>query len=298
MHIFYHPDYDIPVPPTHRFVGTKFSDLYNHLLTQPYASKLKVSHPTPAPIRRVSRAHSSSYIEKVSKDELSKEDLRLINLPWSERLRNRSFLAIEGTYQTARQALKSGVACHVGGGTHHAHRDHGLGFCVLNDLAYTAKNLIAEGHVQEILILDLDVHQGDGTIDICQSEPQIFTCSIHSESNFPFEKKKGWMDTGLPAGTKDQVYLDTLSQTLEAVQKSITPDLVLFDAGIDVYTDDGLGNLELSIEGIRKRDQLVFEHFRSKDIPVATVIGGGYSKDRQELAYRHGLVFESAITYL
>ena len=186
----------------------------------------------------------------------------------------------------------------MGGGTHHAHRDHGLGFCVFYDLGYTAKNLIAEGHVEKVLILDLDVHQGDGTIDICQDDPHIFTCSIHSESNFPFEKKKGWMDIGLPAGTKDQAYLDTLSQTLDSIQSSLTPDLILFDAGIDVYTNDSLGNLELSIEGIQKRDQLVFEHFRGRSIPVATVIGGGYSQDRQELASRHGLIFESAINYL
>ena len=140
LNIIYHPEYDIPVPSTHRFVGTKFSDLYNHLQTQPFASKLKVSQPTPAPREHIARAHYSSYIEKVSKNELSKDDLRLISLPWSERLRNRSFLAIEGTYQTARQALKSGIACHVGGGTHHAHRDHGMGFCVFNDLGYAAKN--------------------------------------------------------------------------------------------------------------------------------------------------------------
>ena len=117
MHIFYHPDYDIPVPSTHRFVGSKFSDLYNHLQSQSFASKLKVGEPTPAPMERITRVHSSSYIEKVSQDELSKEDLRLINLPWSQQLRNRSFLAIEGTYLAARQALKSGIACHVGGGT-------------------------------------------------------------------------------------------------------------------------------------------------------------------------------------
>jgi acetoin utilization deacetylase AcuC-like enzyme len=298
LNIIYHPEYDIPVPSTHRFVGTKFSDLYNHLQTQPFASKLKVSQPTPAPREHIARAHYSSYIEKVSKNELSKDDLRLISLPWSERLRNRSFLAIEGTYQTARQALKSGIACHVGGGTHHAHRDHGMGFCVFNDLGYAAKNLIAEDHVQKVLILDLDVHQGDGTIDICQGDPQIFTCSIHSESNFPFEKKQGWMDIGLPAGTKDETYLDILSQTLQSIRRSLTPDLVLFDAGIDVYSEDGLGNLELSIEGIRKRDRLVLEYYRGKNIPVATVIGGGYSKDTQELAHRHGLIFESAIHYL
>ena len=298
MHIFYHPDYDIPVPDTHRFVGSKFSDLFHYLQVQPFANQLEVHQPTPASTERLQRAHASYYINKVTQDQLSPMDLRQINLPWSKRLRQRSFLAIEGTYMTAKQALKSGIACHIGGGTHHAHHNNGLGFCVFNDLAYTAKNLIAEGHVEKVLILDLDVHQGDGTIDICQGDPHIFTCSIHSESNFPFEKKQGWMDIGLPAGTKDEAYLDTLSQTLQSIERSLTPDLVLFDAGIDVYSEDGLGNLELSIEGIRKRDQLVFEHYRGKNIPIATVIGGGYSKDTQELAHRHGLVFESAINYL
>lgn len=296
--IFYHHEYDIPVPTTHRFVGSKFSDLFIYLQHQSFSSLLQHQTPSSAPLEKIQRAHSSSYVHQVLNDELSNQDLRLINLPWSKRLRQRSILAIEGTYQTALQALQSGIACHVGGGTHHAHRDHGLGFCVFNDLAYTAKNLIAEGHVEKILILDLDVHQGDGTIDICQGDPHIFTCSIHSESNFPFEKKQGWMDIGLPAGTKDEAYLAILSQTLQSIERSLTPDLVIFDAGIDVYSEDGLGNLELSIEGIRQRDRLVLEHYRGKNIPVATVIGGGYSKDTQELAHRHGLIFESAIHYL
>jgi acetoin utilization deacetylase AcuC-like enzyme len=200
VHIFYHADYDIPVPDTHRFVGSKFSDLFYHLQTLPFANQLKVCRPEPAPSKRLQRAHASYYIDKVAQDQLSASDLRQISLPWTGRLRQRSFLAIEGTYLTAKQALKSGMACHVGGGTHHAHRNHGLGFCVFNDLGYTAKNLVAEGYVEKVLILDLDVHQGDGTIDICQGDPHIFTCSIHSESNFPFEKKKvGWMSAFLPA---------------------------------------------------------------------------------------------------
>ena len=295
MHIFYHPDYDIPVPSTHRFVGTKFSDLYNHLQVQPFASKLKVGEPTPAPMERITRAHTSSYIEKVFSDELSKDDLRLINLPWSERLRNRSFLAIEGTYQTARQALKSGIACHVGGGTHHAHRDHGLGFCVFNDLAYTARNLIAEGHIEKVLILDLDVHQGDGTIDICQGDPQIFTCSIHSESNFPFEKKQGWLDVSIPAKSSDEYYLSQINQTLKEIDNRISPDIVLYDGGVDIFRDDGLGNLNISREGIIQRDKMILENFRKKRVPVTTVIGGGYSVDKSELASRHAIVFEVAI---
>ena len=194
MHIFYHTDYDIPVPDTHRFVGSKFSDLFHHLQTLSFANQLEVCQPEPAPSKRLQRAHASYYIDKVAQDQLSSSDLRQISLPWSERLRQRSFLAIEGTYMTAKQALKSGMACHVGGGTHHAHRNHGLDFCVFNDLGYAAKNLIAEGHVEKVLILDLDVHQGHGTIDICQGDPHIFTCTIHSESTFPFENKSGWMD--------------------------------------------------------------------------------------------------------
>ena len=295
MHIFYHPDYDIPVPSTHRFVGTKFSDLYNHLQTQPFASKLKVGQPTPAPMERIIRAHTSSYIKKVSQDTLSKEDLRLINLPWSERLRNRSFLAIEGTYLTARQALQSGIACHVGGGTHHAHRDYGLGFCVFNDLGYAAKSLIAEGYVEKVLILDLDVHQGDGTIDICQGEPKIFTCSIHSESNFPFEKKHGWLDVSIPARSSDEYYISQIIQTLKEINNRISPDIVLYDGGVDIFKDDGLGNLNISREGIIQRDKIIIENFRKKRVPVTTVIGGGYSDDKSELASRHAIVFEVAL---
>ena len=298
LNIIYHPNYDIPVPLNHRFVGTKFSDLFYYLQSQSYFSKCQVTQPQSAPKERLLRAHSLSYVDKIYEEKLNDNELRKINLPWSTRLRDRSFLAIEGTYQAAKLALNYGIACHVGGGTHHAHRDYGFGFCVFNDLAYTALNLIEQDFVKSVLILDADVHQGDGSIDICQNHPSIYTCSIHSESNFPFEKKQGWMDIGLPAGTKDEAYLDTLSQTLQSIDRSLTPDLVLFDAGIDVYSDDGLGNLELSIEGIRKRDQLVLEHYRGKNIPVATVIGGGYSKDTQELARRHGLIFESAIKYL
>ena len=190
------------------------------------------------------------------------------------------------------------MACHVGGGTHHAHFDHGYGFCVFNDLAYTAINLLNQKLVKKVLILDLDVHQGDGTIDICQKYSSIFTCSIHSESNFPYEKKQGWMDVSLAAAIGDDEYLETLTKTLMLIQDQITPDIVLYDAGVDVFSNDKLGNLQLSFDGIKKRDQIVLDHFRNKNIPVATVIGGGYSKDHAELADRHSIIFEVALKYL
>jgi len=294
LNITYHPDYDIPVPTNHRFVGSKFSDLFNYLQRQSYFSHCKITQPQKANQVRLQRSQSSYYINKVKEDNLSKEEIRKINLPWSNRLKERSFLAIEGTLNAAKLALQTGIACHVGGGTHHAHHSHGYGFCIFNDLAYTAINLIEEGYVKSVLILDLDVHQGDGTIDICQNYPSIYTCSIHSESNFPFEKKKGWMDVAIPAGSGDDFYLLQLQKTLDDIKHRISPDIVLYDAGIDVFVGDGLGNLEITREGIIKRDEMVLGNFHNRNIPVATVIGGGYSSDTQELASRHAIIFNVA----
>ena len=152
--------------------------------------------------------------------------------------------------------------------------------------------------VKKVLILDLDVHQGDGTIDICKNYSTIYTCSIHSESNFPYEKKQGWIDISLPSGIEDNDYLQILKKTLEKIQQVIIPDIVLYDAGVDVFADDKLGNLKLSIEGIKERDRIVLKHYREKNIPIATVIGGGYSKDNEELASRHSIIFETALKYL
>ena len=295
LNITYHPEYDIPVPPKHRFVGTKFSDLFSYLQSQTYFLKFQVTQPQRASKERLLRAHSLSYVDKIYEERLSDNDLKKINLPWSTQLRNRSFLAIEGTYQAAKLALNYGIACHVGGGTHHAHHDYGFGFCVFNDLAYTALNLIEEDHVKSVLILDADVHQGDGTIDICQSHPSIYTCSIHSESNFPFEKKQGWLDMSIPAGTNDDHYLTQINQILKEIDNRISPDIVLYDAGIDIFKEDGLGNLNISRKGIIQRDQIILEYFKNKRIPVTTVIGGGYSIDPYELASRHSIIFETAL---
>jgi acetoin utilization deacetylase AcuC-like enzyme len=295
--IIYHENYDIPVPKAHSFVGTKFSDLFNHLQKK-YSHNLDVLEPFPAQLNNLKESHDVEYINKVAKDELTKDYLKLINLPWSARLRDRSYLETEGTYLTAKTALDRGLACHVGGGTHHAHYDHGFGFCVFNDLAYTAIRLIKEKLVKQVLILDLDVHQGDGTIDICHKYSSIYTCSMHSETNFPYDKKQGWMDIGLPSHIEDHEYLNKLEETLEKIKQHITPDIVLYDAGVDVFRDDKLGNLEVSLDGIRQRDLMVLNHYRKLNTPVATVIGGGYSKDKEELAKRHSIIFETAIKYL
>ena len=295
--IIYHPHYDIPVPKIHSFVGNKFSDLFTYLQDH-FFQNLDILTPSSATFENLKKSHEIDYINKVTNDQLTKDHLRLINLPWSERLRERSFLETEGTFLTAKKSLETGLSCHVGGGTHHAHFDHGYGFCVFNDLAYTAINLIKEKLVTKVLILDLDVHQGDGTIDICKKYSSIYTCSIHSNSNFPYEKKQGWMDVSLPSAIGDDEYLETLKKTLQSIHEQITPDIVLYDAGVDIFFDDKLGNLKVSLDGIKQRDHMVLDHYRKKNIPIATVIGGGYSKDHQELASRHGIIFETAIKYL
>ena len=297
LSIIYHQNYDIPVPKIHSFVGSKFSDLF-HYLQKNYASSLNVITPSFANLDKLKQVHQIDYINKVEESELTKDYLRLINLPWSDRLRERSFLETEGTLLTAKEALKNKIACHVGGGTHHAHYSYGYGFCVFNDLAYTAINLIEEKLVKNVLILDLDVHQGDGTIDICQNYSSIYTCSVHSNESFPFDKKKGCMDIALPAEIRDYEYLKTIEETLKKIKKQFTPDIVLYDAGVDVYENDKLGNLKISIEGIHQRDTMVLDHFLNRNIPIATVIGGGYSKNDSELAERHSIIFQNAIKYL
>ena len=225
LSIIYHQNYDIPVPKIHSFVGSKFSDLFRNLQKN-YASSLNVITPSSAHLDKLKQVHQIDYINKVEENQLTKDYLRLINLPWSNRLRERSFLETEGTLLTAKEALKNKIACHVGGGTHHAHYSYGYGFCVFNDLAYTAINLIEEKLVKNVLILDLDVHQGDGTIDICQNYSSIYTCSVHSNESFPFDKKKGWMDIGLPAEISDYDYLKTIEQTLQNIKTKLP--LILF----------------------------------------------------------------------
>ena len=190
INVVYNHNYDIPLPDGHRFVGTKFSDLYNHIKDSDIYKNLIIHKSIEAPISDVQCVHNSEYVLNVKQGNLSRADERKINLPWSKRLARRSFLAIQGTLQTSQLALENGVACHLAGGTHHAFKDCGSGFCVFNDLAYASIALLNQKKVKKILILDLDVHQGDGTASICENIDNIFTCSIHCKNNFPFEKKK------------------------------------------------------------------------------------------------------------
>lgn len=292
--ILYNDAYDINVPIGHRFNGTKFSKLANQLQKSDFYQRLDFHQSSPVRYQDVLRTHDVDYVQRVVDRALSREEVRQINLPINTQLIKRSFLALNGTYTTALKALDEGVACHAAGGTHHAHYSKGLGFCVFNDLAFTALNLIEHGSAKKVLILDLDVHQGDGTIDICHDKNGIYTCSLHCEQNFPFQKRQGTRDVSLENHLEDTAYLNKLHITLKEISKEFMPDIVLYDAGVDVFFGDQLGNLDLTLEGIFKRDCNVLEHFKSRKVPVATVIGGGYSPCDSDIAKRHLSIFRAA----
>jgi acetoin utilization deacetylase AcuC-like enzyme len=266
----------------------------HHLQRSDFSKQLAFIHSSPVRYRDIQCTHAHDYVQRVATGMLSQEEVRQINLPMNAQLIKRSFLALNGTYTTALKALDTGVACHAAGGTHHAHYSHGSGFCVFNDLAFTAVNLIKHGLVYSVLILDLDVHQGDGTIDICHGKSGIYTCSLHCEQNFPFQKRQGTRDVPLNCHLEDNAYLHQLHRTLNDISREFTPEIVLYDAGVDVFLGDQLGNLDLTLEGIFKRDCCVLEHFKTLNIPIATVIGGGYSPYDADIAQRHLSIFHAA----
>ena len=291
-----HPDYDIPLPDGHRFPATKFSRLVNRLNADGIVGRFVPLQPEPVNPLALSLTQDADYIDAIANGTLDQNSQRILGLKWSQVLANRSFLAVNGTLLAARHALAHGLACHAAGGTHHAHHAHGAGFCVFNDLAYTAARLCAEGAVRRVLILDCDAHQGDGTARILEQHSDIFTCSVHCRANYPARKATSDLDVEIDQGTDDSGYLDVLANMLSRLDLLWPdPDLVLYDAGVDIHEGDSLGLLNVSYDGICARDLMVLQHFWGKCVPVATVIGGGYGTDLDEVAYRHSLVFHAAL---
>jgi acetoin utilization deacetylase AcuC-like enzyme len=272
----------------------KFRQLHRCLTELDILTDHNVFRPGKVKRQVLELAHCGDYVQRFEHNELSVKELRKMGLPWSAELVKRSMISPNGTLMTGAIALNHGIACHMAGGTHHAYHDHGRGYCVFNDLAVAAKALIAQGKANRILIFDCDVHQGDGTASILADDPAVFTCSIHCEKNFPHLKQSSDLDVGLPKGMGDEEYLTVVADTLEEAITQARPDLVFYDAGVDVYAADGLGFLDISLEGISQREQLVLDMLKGHNLPVATVIGGGYDRDQAALAKRHALVFEAA----
>ena len=291
--LIYHPAYSAPLPSSHRFPMAKFRLLLDHLMQQGLASHDQVHQPLPAPRRWLELVHSRSYHEAFSSNQLLPADLRRIGLPATKPLIRRTWLSVGGTVLSARLALKHGVACHLAGGTHHAFPDHGSGFCIFNDCSVAARVLLDQGDIARLMLVDLDVHQGDGTAAIFANDPRVFTFSMHSASNFPLRKQRSDQDLALSDGLEDDDYLASLGAHLPDLLDQVRPELVFYNAGVDPHRQDRLGRLCLSNQGLLQRDRLVLEVCLRRRIPVATVIGGGYDA-LPDLVERHGLVFRAA----
>jgi acetoin utilization deacetylase AcuC-like enzyme len=292
--LVYHPDYVVPLPPGHRFPMQKFSQIYNLLLADDVAHSSQFHLPESAPPEWIELVHLPEYVRDYCEGTLDAKAQRRIGLPWSPALVKRTCTAVGGTILTAQLAIAEGLACNTAGGTHHAFPGYGSGFCIFNDLAIAARVIQQLGLAERILIVDLDVHQGDGTAFIFQDDASVFTFSMHCDVNFPGTKQKSDLDVPLPVGMEDTAYLQTLAAYLPDLLTQVNPQLVLYDAGVDVHQGDRLGKLSLSDRGIFCREMQVLSTCISQGYPVACVIGGGYSDDFDALVYRHSLIHRAA----
>ncbi|WP_066384342.1 histone deacetylase family protein [Anabaena sp. CA = ATCC 33047] len=292
--IIYHPDYVAPLPEGHRFPMAKFRKLYELLLADGVAHPEQFYTPMRPDSELIELIHTPDYVKAYCQGTLDFKAQRRIGLPWSQALANRTCVAVGGTILTAQLALSQGLACNTAGGTHHAFPGYGSGFCIFNDLAIASRVIQKQGLAQKILIVDLDVHQGDGTAFIFHNDDSVFTFSMHCEVNFPGTKQQSDLDVPLPVGMEDEAYLQTLARYLPDLLSDVKPDLVFYDAGVDPHIGDRLGKLALTDTGLFRREMQVLTTCVSAGYPVACVIGGGYADDMRSLVWRHSLVHRSA----
>jgi acetoin utilization deacetylase AcuC-like enzyme len=285
LHVVHHPAYVSPAKSGSHFRFDKYGLVMEAL--QHSGAPFTVHEPEPMPRHWIEAVHDPAYVDEVATLTVPREKERRIGFPVTDRVARRSMLSPGGTWLAARLAKLHGFAANAAGGSHHALHDSGAGYCIFNDLAIAAHRLIEEGDAQRVLILDLDVHQGDGTASLMAGRQDIFTLSIHAEKNFPVRKARSTLDIGLPDGVDDEAYMATLARVLPEVLEGFQPDLILYQAGVDTHADDRLGRLALSDEGLAARDHMVIKAARSRAIPLASTMGGGYGEDRIAVARRH-----------
>jgi acetoin utilization deacetylase AcuC-like enzyme len=284
---FFHPGYIAPLPPGSRFPMGKYEATRDAVLR--LLPEAAFREPVPARREALLRVHGGGYVDAVMGAAVPPAIERRIGFPVTSAVARRALLSVGGTLAAACLALDRGFAANLAGGSHHAMPDGGAGYCVLNDLAVAAAGLLATGAVRRLLILDLDVHQGDGTAVCLAGWPQAFTFSMHAERNFPARKARSGRDVGLPDGCDDDRYLETLAAELPALYDAAQPDLVLVQAGVDVHAADRLGRLALTDAGIVERSRLVREACLARGVPLAAALGGGYDEDIAALGRRHAL---------
>lgn len=292
--IVYHPDYMAPLRPGHRFPMSKYGYLRQALTARGLLPESGgYLAPAPAPTRIVAAVHTIEYVERVANQRLTRTEERRIGLPNTAAVARRAFLSAAGTLLAGRLALEHGLALNMAGGSHHAGPEGGAGFCVFNDVAVAAEALLSEGQVPRVLIVDCDVHQGDGTAEIFAGRADVLTLSLHAEHNYPARKAVSTLDFPLPDRLADAPYLEVLGHALRRTG-DFRPGIVFYNAGVDPHRDDQLGRLHLSSEGLRARDAMVIGWARARGLPLVGVLGGGYDTDPERLAARHAILFEEA----
>jgi acetoin utilization deacetylase AcuC-like enzyme len=277
MRLYYCDHFVLPLPAGHRFPMEKYALLRDRVVEAGLGTNGELCVPPAATDEELESVHDPGYVRRVRDGGLSPQEIRRMGFPWSPELVERSRRSVGGTLQASRAAMEDGVAVNLSGGTHHAFRERGEGFCVFNDVAVAARMMHREGRAQRVAILDLDVHQGNGTAAIFADDPAVYTLSVHGANNFPFRKEKSDLDLDLPDFTGDDLFLDAVRRGVETALTASDPELAIFLAGADPFEGDGLGRLGVSKAGLGERDRIVFERCRDAGVPVAVVMGGGYA---------------------
>lgn len=294
LKIAYAKNYHHPLPVGHRFPMEKYSLLPEQLIYEGTISEENLFQPSEMIEDDILNVHQKQYWEKLKALKLSKAEERKTGFPLSKELVEREITIMEGTKQCALFALKNGVAMNIAGGTHHAYTTHGEGFCLLNDNALAAKFLLKNNLAKKVLIVDLDVHQGNGTAEIFKDDKSVFTFSMHGEKNYPMHKEKSNLDIELPDGTDDKFYLKTLRNTLPKVLDDFEPDFIFYQCGVDIISSDKLGRLSCTIDGCKERDNIVLHSCKTNNIPIVASMGGGYSPNIKDIVEAHSNTYRLA----
>lgn len=295
MRVSYSPGYQAPLPENHIFPMGKFKGLHQFLLQDKWIQLENIVEPSEASVSDLMTVHTQAYIQEILSGQMNERKHRRLGLPWSSGLARRSRLAVQGTINASLMALQDGIAGNLAGGTHHAMPDYGEGFCIFNDVAVAIKILQRSLWVRNVLVIDCDVHQGNGTASVFAGDSSVFTFSIHGENNYPFQKPPSTMDIGLADETDDAAYLQKLAEALEVIFDRFEPDLVYYLGGIDPLETDHFGRLSLSLNGLYKRDRLVIEKCYDLKIPITLLLSGGYAPTLQETVKAHALMYQAGL---
>ena len=294
LKVAWNEHYAHELPEGHRFPMEKYVLLPQQLLHEGTMERENFFNPSEVSEERVLRIHTREYLDKLLKKRLTRKEERATGFPLSDKLVKRELIITQGTIEAVDHAFENGVSANIAGGTHHAFRDRGEGFCLLNDIAIGSAYAIEEMGLKQILVVDLDVHQGNGTAKIFEEDSRVFTFSLHGEKNYPLRKENSDLDIALPDGTEDQEYLEILHKTLPELISDVRPELIFFQSGVDVLESDKLGRLALTLQGCKKRDEIVFNETKKHGIPVVFNMGGGYSKKIAVIIEAHANTYRTA----